>query len=418
MSEIPANPYAPQAPERAILVGRQAEQDHLDRYLTAPVNDGALLLTGPRHSGKTTLLRHVAALFDAAYLAVYVPLRDAQISRETDLWRTLAALTTASLVAHDFSASRLPDIPPETDRDWFSDVWLDAVLGVTHSRRVIVWLVDDAGWLLNQHPQALNHLLNLLNRHPSLKLVLAFDTRYATRLDVLATPAQMHRLGHLTAAETADLLRSPVRRFYRVSDEAAAEAYRLTGGQPLLAQSFAYHLFEYWQQNVHKTTLTDADARATGAEVYRVQADWLQTLWTDSSSNERLALRTISHLIFSDPLAPVTAERITAWLADSDYPLDTTAVNAAIRSLEYREILAYEEHRLIIRAGLFQQWLLERRDSQPSTGPVNQSARRYGVLMIALVVIIGLLLLFALSSAPRDPGPALTAEPTVTLVGP
>jgi hypothetical protein len=124
--------------------------------------------------------------------------------------------------------------------------------------------------------------------------------------------------------------------------------------------------------------------------------------------------------LYDDPLSSIDAARIEGWLVETDYPLDTTAINAALRSLEYREIVSSTPSGLAITAGLMQTWLLEhaRLSDTPSVAPKAQALAPVWrwLIVVVIVVVIGLLLI-GLTSSGRPGSRNSEALPTVTLAG-
>jgi hypothetical protein len=138
-------------------------------------------------------------------------------------------------------------------------------------------------------------------------------------------------------------------------------------------------------------------------------------MWQESTSNERLILSAISHLLYENPLKAVDPAAIESWLLETDYPMDATAIHAAVRSLEYRELLISTPTGIRLTAGLMQKWLLENaRPTHPAAPTAPSSRQRFMILAVVIIALaIGLLLIINLGSAPppnNDP-----PEPTVTL---
>ena len=84
-------------------------------------------------------------------------------------------------------------------------------------------------------------------------------------------------------------------------------------------------------------TLEDVKALTSTIYLYN-EADY-RVLWDHLGANERLVLTAMSDLLYNDPLGRMDAQAIQSWLVETDFPLDMTAINATLRSLEYREIL-------------------------------------------------------------------------------
>lgn len=423
------NPYQPFAPARGTtpFAGRAEALLRLRQHVRESASGGALMIIGRAGVGKTALLRRAAAAADDSLVAVYVPLIAA--SDESAFITALAQTTTAELARRDFALHHLPPLPQDTSpllREWFAGEWLPEACLAIRAHRRLLWLVDDAHHLMaagGPEPGFPAYLLDLLARFPQVRLALALDDTAESDLPRLAPLAQREsavRLATLDAAAVRDLLREPVTGLYTVTDEAADAVFHETGGQPVLAQLAGFHLFQRWSARPERDTLTPDDVRALLPALVEGADQYFRDLWRESSYNEKLVLTALSGLLYDDPLRPLNARAIEAWLVETDYPLDPTAIHAALRALEYREIVAATPG-LALRAGLLQTWLLD--NARLDSGAASASARppdRRQRLIVALVIgflVVGLLAALALSSTPQPSGSG-TPVPTVTLSGP
>jgi len=135
---------------------------------------------------------------------------------------------------------------------------------------------------------------------------------------------------------------------------------------------------------------------------------------TDSATFIKLVLTAASQLLYTDPLRAIQSAEIEVWLVETDYPLDTTAINAAVRSLEYRDHITLAPDGLTINSGLWQMWLLEHaRLPGHTTRPGLPSNRRILLALVAVALLA--LLIVALAASAPDAPPELPAVPTVTL---
>jgi hypothetical protein len=432
--ETPRNPYCPFADDECVklapFTGRRAAFEYLQQQLTAPTHRTASVLLGGRHSGKTTLLHYFRVVFDENTIGVFLPLKHLMLSHETNLLLTLAHSTTALLLQLGFLLNRLPP-QPEDDREmrqWFAERFLPEIFMVIRPHRRLVFLLDDAEELIDavmlterMPKDTFDYLHGLLQKFPQLGLVMTIDTDYEAHIpsmSPLVDSMHIHRLSNMSAQESAWLVQYPTRKLYTVSDEAAAAVHKATGGQPQLLQSFGYHLFERWRARRDQTQIGLEVIQSITPVVYEQVKDEFRWLWGQLSRNERLVLTAVSTLLYHNPLQTIGASAIETWLVESDYLLDMTAINAAIRGLEYREALVSEGQGVAPAAGLFQTWLLDnaRLDSHRKDGDSGRAPRPRGVMLaVVLVLLIAVVLVtIALNSAPRSNLPD-TILPTVTL---
>lgn len=367
------NPYFPAAGKddelaRAPFAGRQAAFARLYQTLTDPHGGHALLVTGRRKIGRTALLCAFDNAFGDTIVSACVPLREAPLASESDLLLEIAQDVAAALLEHDVPVGKLNEVkPPAGDtRIWFDEEFLPVVFHQLRLRRLAI-LLDDADRLLNAvltstlPDDLFGYFRGLLDHWPSLGIILAApddETLDAVSFGPLVTLNDHIRLMNLAPDETRWLMQEPVRGCYTAPDEVAAAVQRVTGGSPALAQQFGFRLFETWEASDHNLVGLD-DVRAVTSTVYKNAADDFRRQWNACTLNERLVLTAITDLIFEDPLDKISVPLLQSWLTDTDYPLDTTAILSALRSLEYNEIVAGMPDAIVITSGLMQTWLLE-----------------------------------------------------------
>jgi hypothetical protein len=430
-SSPPTNPYYPDDPAMAAFAGRAGLFARLHQRLTNPTHTEAVLFLGRRHFGKTALLTHFAAYFDDGFIDIYLPLKDSPLATEEEWLLHVARAIGRALAIRDFTLTRLPEPPEDTSqlREWFAETYLHELFGVIRYRRLVL-LLDDVDKMIESVKNdglPIDHfayLQKLVEQYPQLGITLTLDTEHETLLDMLfplVNAAESIRLAALPQEASRWLLQKPVEGIYTVPDESADAIHQATGGQPLWLQRTGYRLFERWAaQSTPPTESTETalDVKAVINHVYKDSEFEFRELWQQTTRDERLVLTAMVSVLYDDPLASIDPARIENWLVETDYPLDMTAINAALRSLEYRGIVKNTASGLAITAGLMQTWLLEHARLNETTvaasGPQPAMAGSRWLLVIAILVVIGLLLVIGLASGGQ---PAVTdsAPPTVTL---
>lgn len=430
-SLIPRNPYLPDPNSGALapFAGRQRAFEHLYQHLTDPAGAGVSVILGRRDIGKTALLRHFNTYFDESFIGVYISLKDRSIRSEADWLDILALDTLQALGERDFSLYRLPRPGGEgrNMRKWLAEEYLVDTFNIIRNRR-LVWLIDDAGtlisWLREEKlpDDHFEYLNGLVTQFSDLGVVLALDSRYETDLAAfrpLVRVTDVYRLGNLSAAETGQLMQQPVTEHYIVNEDIAAAVHAATGGQPRLSQRMGAQLYRQWEARPTLNTVTIEDVKAIAAAVRRESENDFQRIWEAAGHNGRLVLTAITRLLVSDPLTPIDASAIAGWLIESDFPLDMTAINAAIRSLEYDEVVENSKSGIRISSTLMQPWLLEHAQLRTVTVATAPAPPRRWLGLAAAVVLVLVVLLTLFVSRQPSPAPAAasTAPPTLTLVG-
>lgn len=432
--------------ETAPFAGRKEAFARLYARLFDPVNTSALLFLGQQHIGKTALLYNADSVFRESAVGVYVPLRETTPPSEGAWLLALAQAATDVLTERGFTLSRLSQLDPIGDqpREWLELSFLPQTMGA--ARRKLLFLIDDADRLLmaqraGQIPtDSFAYLLSLTKKFPNLHFALALSEDFEADLDdfaPLVVPSDVIRLGNLAADETQWLLQAPVRGLYSVPDDCALAVQRIVGGAPGLVQRFGFEFFKRWENYPELNVFTIEDVKALTTSIYLYNEADYRALWEGLSVNERLVLTAISDLNYNDPLGRVDASAIQGWLVETDFPLDITAINATLRSLEYREILLPTPAGITLSASLLQSWLLEnarlgRRTPAPALPAAASTAaeadapappQRWAwvtprllrtLLIIFIVLLIANVIAYAWvnSSTPSVP---TQLEPTVTL---
>jgi hypothetical protein len=425
------NPYRPRPeddPAAGPFAGRERIFEQLYRAVTRPGGIPTTLIMGGPAMGKTALLHRFGDVFGGENLGVLLALQRLPLLNERDWWVALATGITRSLVDHDYTLARLPELlPPEEDiRAWFTESYLRPVMGVLRRGHRLLILLDDVDGLLaavdagRLPPDTLTFLNSLRGQYPTLGFVLTLDARrddLLPRLEPLLAPdlTDTARLERLERDEVRWLMNEPVDRCYSITTDALDVIYRATGGFPRLCQRYGAQLYLRWQVRPERKIMEAEDARQVTALVYPQSEAEFAAAWRGLPLDERLVLMATSGLTYDDPLTAASPAAIQTWLAETDYPLETTAIRAAIRGLEYAGWVEIDGGKLRISSGLFQRWLLENARPEATAAPVNRA--RWPLLLAAVAIIalfIAGLLLLGQSTRPAADSPA----PTITLLAP
>ena len=433
MSENPYQAF-PDEDRLAPFAGRQAELASVDHYLKNPGATHALIFLGQRWKGKTALLRRFDSVFQEPFVGAYLPLANIDLKSEVDLFRALVEAISYYLVRRDYTASRipLPEDEPDDWRAWMTHNWLPEIIHIIRPHRKLVLLLDDAHHWLAAEEDSFVYFRSLLRDHPQLKLVMTMNAVAEDRLGLMAplfNPAHVQRLTNLTLDECRWLLQAPPASRYTITEDSVQAVYRATGGHPQLTQRFAHHIYNYRDAHPDQHIITPQVIKALTTVVYTHSERELANMWTESMDNEQLILTAVSDLHYDDPLARISADQVSSWLVQGDYPMDTTTVHAALRSLEYRELLTHRGDNIELAGHLLQMWLLDnarrstmrsfRMSRRAESADTSSPPRRHRPILIAgvVAVIILLVLIINLSNTPQLTENSNNLLPTVTLAG-
>jgi hypothetical protein len=430
-NQAPPNPYNPLSDDdlsSAPFAGRQKAFEFLYQQLTDPAGTETSLIIGRRDSGKTALLDHFYRFFDESFLDVMIPLKGQAFASEADWLNRFVDGAARELAERNYTLSRLPEFEgaPSAMRGWFTETYLPEILNIIRRHRRLVFLLDDADVLLKAihdgklPDDTISFLHGLVGANPQLGLVLTLDSQYESdiaQLSPLVTLEDIFRLANLSEDETVWLLTEPAAEHYKLPPEVAAAIYKATGGQPRLVQRFGFELFKLWEARPSRPPFTTDDVKQVTPTVYAQSEADLREAWSAATRNERLVLTAISSLIYADPLGKITPAGIESWLVETDYPMDSTGINAAIRGLEYREMVEPSPDGIRLTAGMMQTWLLEngRLNERGGRADSRRPALRW-LGLAGIVILVLALVLIATQGGTPTPANNPIAEPTVTLV--
>ena len=439
-NDSPTNPYHLDGDVSvAPFAGRQDAFGRLYGLTSDPGRQHAFLFLGRQGVGKTALLHALAALHNETAICPIIPLRDMEITHEAAWLLDLAQSVTAVLIERGFTLSRLSMIeaPGADMRLWLDTVFLPHIFATIRPTRQLIFLFDDADRLLLEiktgtlPADLLDFFVELLKKYRQLQFVFTLDTEFEDQISefgALVSYQHMLRLGNLPMPDVKWLLTTPASGYYVVPDEVVGAAYRQTGGEPTLTQRFGYEFFRRWYDAPDLNVITLDDVRKIAARLYAELRGSLRNVWDRLGVNERLALTAISGTLYDDPLTPLTPAALQAWLVETDYPLDTTAINAALRGLEYRELITANP--ITITSEMMKTWLLDNARTinraalpKPERPPAITRAainpRVIRLLLLALaVLIIANVIAAVLVNNNRTIVVTGTPAPTVTLAQP
>jgi hypothetical protein len=278
-------------------------------------------------------------------------------------------------------------------------------------QRRIVWLLDDVEYLLDALPEQVEYLTQLLQTHLQLAIIFSLDTEYENRVNELVplvNPATAERLHRLDKTDSTDLIRQYAPG---ASDDITNAVYEASGGHPRLLTYFGQALHKTWASNSDKQAFETARPLA-----YAASDKHFRQMWKLLARDERLVLTAIASLIYDDPLKSVTVERIETWLVETDYPMDNVAIHAALRGLDYQDIVSNQRNQgFKFIAAMMQTWLLEHaRLNEMAGSPISSLSQKVSwrvilvTIMIIVAVIVLLLMLPAPTLAPSDVIPTVT----------
>ncbi|MCL4254258.1 MAG: hypothetical protein KJ043_10820, partial [Anaerolineae bacterium] len=348
------------------------------------------------HIGKTAFLHQLVNTASHHSIGVFISLADFTLDDEDQLWVMTSQIILDTLAWYQIIIPELPS--DESARVWFVSIFLPTVIKALRGRDLFL-LWDDAHQLLNENlPDDLFETLRGLCS-PSIQMIFAFDIAYEDQIGQFMPfikPKHQLRLGNLSLAGCEAVLGQ-----YQsgLGAEMVKAIYEATGGLPHLLHHYGAELGQY------------ADIKTLNNAVYeRVKGDYL-AIWTSRSADEKLVLTAIADLFYDDPLRPITNAHIATWSTKSDYLLDETAINAALRGLVYDELVLLENHHIRVNGDLWRKWLLEHARISGDKSNKRKTVPMSLIISTLVVVIIAVLLILSIFGGGLDGGVTI---PTIT----
>ena len=245
-----ANPYVvgkPLAADSAMFFGRGAEVEYVERALAGGETGSVVVLVGQRRTGKTSLLKRLAARLSYQYRPVFVDVQGILVSETEAFFEELARLTLSS----DGPGTMLGDGEAVTGARGADMVREAAALSGRH----LVLLLDEFDDLNAKvesgrlSAEVFDQLRNLVQHSENVSLVLSGTHRLeelaGDRWSFLLNLAIYRRVGCFEREEGEEVLRAPLARLGIACEDAAiGRAIRLTGGHPYFLQLVGYRLVE------------------------------------------------------------------------------------------------------------------------------------------------------------------------------
>jgi hypothetical protein len=356
------NPYIAGAPLRAgsrVFIGREDDIAVIGRAVSRPTPT-ALILTGQRRMGKTSLLQQLSARLTPGLIAVY--LDGQRLALNPALPRLFA--TMATRIAQ---ALALP--PPDPSRfaaepaAHFADTFVPTTLDALGDRRLLL-LLDEIEALEERsaqgqlHPAFFGYLRHLMQHEPRLALVCAG----AHRLDELRpvawtgifNAALHHRIGGLSDDDARALITAPLSDALRYDELALNRLLRLSGGHPYFLQLLCQTLVDA-ANTQRQSIVTLEQVLAVREQVLELGEAPLADLWSDSSADEQAVLVMLARTL---PLTTTrSAGRLVESLRTGGLGLEPSQIVAGLQRLAWRDILAVAEDG-VEEGGLRYRWRL------------------------------------------------------------
>lgn len=279
------NPFDISRPATAsMFFGRSAETEQMQQELCDHTQGRALILYGPRRSGKTSICTNfLERQVRPPFWGVHFSLQNSMMQNEETILRKLAAavgeqyhkqLHHSPPLWEDFSASDV--------EDRFREFLAQCVERIAGSRLILV--LDEFGGALESHRRHIleerffSYWRELIESFSQLSLVLILPTSSHKQLMSKKFAhsfsfAQNLPLRFLDAASARQLLVDPLReQNIHVAPTALALAVKLTGGNPYYMTLIGQELINYLNIVTNQQIITDKDLHSVSEQLIQASA--------------------------------------------------------------------------------------------------------------------------------------------------
>ena len=440
------NPYNPLEPA-AYFFGRDDVFAFFRQHFVGTPHDHALVLTGRRGLGKTSVLRRLDYQLDGRYRTCIISLGTYDLSSEGALIARLAGDIRLALEEVGASTYRLPEWPPsasEADetfapsaRAWLKDMYLPIVMSALRTRYLLLAL-DDAHRLLEAIDHGdlpadlLDYLGEVLAAHDRLDLIVVLEDVFEDRaltIDLLNEPTLHIRLAELDPQAARQLVEEPVEDILHYESGVPERILALAGGHPFLLHSICRLLFRRSEERNHAGPVTRHDLLAILDAAMEQADDIFRPLWLRASRNEQVALLALVRLAgeadpeTGDAQEPIPFDTLYVWLTGGGYTINKTQLAAALRSLDYQGLIQAQADAYTLPVRLIAEWVETNaglpEPAAPPEAPRRDPARLVplaGLLAVLLIVgVIGVAALSGVFGPDDDDQPADSGAATATL---
>lgn len=358
------NPYVVGRPLRDadIFIGREEVFAHLGKMLDSATRGELMIAIGQRRMGKTSVLRRLRQRVESIrYVAVLVDLQGLLATDEVAFLREMMVVIQDEL--DDLGISVVPltrsELQPEPMVN-FRQVFLRRVLRALDGRRLLI-MIDEYEIIeeyVNKGVLTPRFILGVrdLIQEKSIRLLFS-GTNYLDALTrdtwhILLSRAQYLHVGHFSSEQVAELFVRPTEGYVEIDSLALEKAYHLTGGHPHFSQLLARELVETRNKGKSKYLTIQDIHQAADLVVDKGQLH-IVYIWNEAMRTERLLMLTVRELL--DREGAASLEAVTRFI--ENHQLEAIGLEAAVGSLERKEILALRDGSLFFRMELLVKWL-------------------------------------------------------------
>jgi hypothetical protein len=304
-------------------------------------NRRVFVLHGPRHIGKTSLLRYLVHHLPPGYVPIFLDLRS---TKQKDLsgllWQMSVEVASMLREAHGLTLAEPAPADVQKGTSYLTDHFLPQVRESLGDRQLVL-MTDNLEALAHTWGVELAHTFlsywgDVLRDEPWIRLILALHRPedFEGEHPHIFAVAAYRKLGSLTSMEAARLIREPVSGVLNYDVGVTRRITELTSNHPYFIQLFCYTLFNRCARS-GRVTLSDVEAVVD--ELLELGIPDFHELWEVSSPQEKIILATLGALRGGHGIA--TRQDVSNALSRRGIQADKSEVAEALDLLAARDIL-------------------------------------------------------------------------------
>ncbi len=361
--KITPNPYIagnPLSAKSALYFGREDAYKYIDEHILSGDTINTIVCYGLRRTGKSSLLKRIAAvgLSDTRLVPVYLDMQG--VDDEADFYDSLARTVARGLGLE----------PPEQTTGFgpFKS-FLRLYLSKAGNKLPIV-LFDEFEELQmrvesgKMTREVFSHLRHLMQHQQGLAFLFCgthlLEEMKADYWSIFFNTATYLRISFLSEVDTRRLIREPVAGRMSYDDLAADHIFKMTGGQPYLTQLTCSLLVDYLNiEQRNDAGINDVDVVV--ARLIEEDKDQFSIwLWEQARPLERLVLAACAEEMGEKLMETVAFSNLYNRVLRVDPKLTRKACADTLDRLVNREVLHEREARYRFSVNLFRQWIAQK----------------------------------------------------------
>jgi nucleoside phosphorylase len=328
--------------------------DKINRHAKNNLAPNAVLLYGPRRTGKTSILyqlkNRLGTEIERIYIAIYIDLFGRDLPLE------IGAISPDIINA--LNVSDINDFRNEPSKT--INKMIDFIT-LRYDKKVIL-MFDEIDFIINDDSDRLEDfvkdLRNLAECNRNVFFIFSFcdTTSFSSNRSLNRLFSQFfecHRIGLLDENAAKKLILGPIKGFFDYSDEAFIEIGELSGRHPYFLQLICSEVVDWRNRNHSNRIPIQAFDEITPVAIQRGVCT-IKDIWKEFNKDEKNILLVLSYIL---------KENGKAQIADIDSQIDKLSlkvedINLALQRLIQGDLVYKRQTNYYLKLGLIREWII------------------------------------------------------------